>query len=92
MARLAAKLVVLSRKSETFVLALPFGLSFIIIAQTDVFVLVIGSVWTCDANNQRSIQLGNGKSISVCQGDVQNGAAQLLIGEALRYAGDECDG
>ena len=90
----AKKVAVFARVGQTLVLACPFALSLVIIAQTRLFGL-LGGVGKRQTDGQGRFQLGDGLSLEVHQGDIQNGAAQLLVrGQRHigRYAADKGDG
>ena len=93
MVRLTAKKRILSRVGQTLVNAPPLGLALVEIAQTGrvcfVDLRVIGQL---KADDQGSVQLGDGLSLRVCQSDIQNGSSQVLTEEVLRHIGGESNG
>ena len=78
---------------QTFVLAFPFSLLFIIKADARFLVLRRGEIaGSLKAHGQRSVQLSDELPIGVGQSDVEDDASQLLVGEAGRDVGSISDG
>ena len=73
----AAKQVLLRLQARVF--ALPFAFLLVKEAQTNVPLLDVGAIGRSQANGQRSFQLGDVIAVGVCQDDLQNHFAQLLL-------------